>query len=89
MKEYRTRRNLLHKAQLGEFVAWALDNGYRAHPTSPKAVYEVARLELCDPSGSHPHVVIYERLSGDHLTLCGDGVRLVQRWMKSKVRAVA
>lgn len=78
------RRNLLHVAKLNDFVSWALANGYRQHPTPPKAGYEVARLELIHPAGNFPHIVIYRRLTGEHLTLCQDGANLVHRWMRAR-----
>lgn len=78
------RRDLLHASKLEEFVAWAIANGYRLHARPEKATYEVARLEKIDPSGNHPHIVIYRRTKGEHLTLCFAGVSLVRQWLNSK-----
>lgn len=88
-RAYSHRRDLLHASKLEDFVVWALANGYQHHATSPRACYEVARLSLYDPSGYQPHIVIYRRLTGQHLTLCEDGVRLVQRWIRSRDGAAA
>lgn len=88
-RAYSHRRDLLHASKLEDFVAWARANGYVHHQTSPNASYEVARLSPYDPGGYRPHIVIYRRLSGQHLTLCEDGVRLVQRWIRSRDGAAA
>lgn len=82
-RAYSARRSLLHSTKLDAFLAWATENGYRRHTTPPKASYEVARLERVDPAGNHPHIVIYRKLTGEHLTLCQDGAELVHRWMRA------
>lgn len=81
-KQYRTRRNLLHRTKLDAFVAWAQTHGYILHPRPAKAIWEVARLEEYTPSGNNPHIVFYTRLHGDHLTCDGEGVELVKRFLK-------
>ena len=82
-RAYSDRRSLLHASKLEVFVAWAMAHGYRHHTTPPKASFEVARLELIDVSGNHPHIVIHRKLTGQHLTLCQDGVELVHRWLRA------
>lgn len=82
-RAYSARRSLLHASKLDAFLDWATENGFRLHTTPPKASYEVARLSLYDPAGDNPHIVIYRKLSGEHLTLCQDGVELVHRWMRA------
>lgn len=77
-------RNLLHADHLTRFVEWARENGYIEHPTRASHGYEVARLELYDPAGNHPHIVIYSRLDSVHLTVFGEGVPLIERFLKEK-----
>ena len=81
-RAYSDRRSLLHASKLEAFVAWAMAHGYRHHTSPPKASFEVARLERIDPAGNHPHIIIYHKLTGQHLTLCQDGVDLVHRWLR-------
>ena len=74
-------RSLLHRHKLEEFVSWAQRQGYRSLPRRPAAIYEVARLEK---EGDKRHIVIYERLKGDHCTVTGEGLKLVEQWLKER-----
>lgn len=88
-RAYSHRRDLLHSSKLEDFLDWVTQHGYLMRDTPPKAVYEVARFYKYDPSGTDPDIVIYRRATGDHLTLCEDGVHLVQRWIRSRDGAEA
>lgn len=88
-RAYSHRRDLLHASSLDAFLGWVHTQGYLFRETPPKAAYEVARFHKYDPSGTNPDIVIYRRLKGDHLTLCEDGVRLVQRWIRFRDGAAA
>lgn len=74
------RRNLLHRSKLDEFVEWAVSNGYRREQTAASP-FEVARLTK---DGSSRPIIIYQRLSGDHLTTFAAGTELVNRWIKER-----
>lgn len=86
MKRYRTRRNLLLARHLDAFLSWALANGYISHPRPARADYEVARISKYDPAGDNPHVVIYRRIDAQHLTVEGEGVELVLKWLAERAR---
>jgi hypothetical protein len=75
----RRRRDLLHKTKLQEFLDWVRTQGYLVHDLTGKHPYEVARLEK---DGLLIH--IYRRERGDHLTLTGEGVSLVLRWLATR-----
>lgn len=83
------RRDLLHRNKLEAFRTWALANGYREYPVSPKSAWEVLRLEKIDPAGNCPHLVFYVRARGDHITTYGDGTALVQCWLALRNREAA
>ena len=76
------KRNLLHKDKLLDFVEWAQRQGYISHARPPAATYEVARLQLSTRQGNNPHIVIYRRDRGEHLTTTGAGTTLVEQYLK-------
>jgi hypothetical protein len=83
------------QAHLEPFKTWVVHQGYIIHPTPRKAIYEVLRLEEYNPNGNSPHLVFYQRTHDGkgldaknrgnvtHLTVPGDAVKLVHRFLNS------
>lgn len=81
----RSPTNLLHRDKLKDFKAWILDGkGYMLIPQTAHA-YEVLRIRKYCRSGDEPDIVFYQRmLPTQHVTLCPEGRKLVQRWIRSR-----
>lgn len=73
-----TRRNLLHRTKIEDFLTWVRDLDFAVFRNARP--YEVARL--IKPN-QNP-IIIYERDQGDHLTTFGEGTALVERWLKER-----
>lgn len=74
-------RALLHRSKFDEFLKWATEEaGYLTEHVPGAAMYERARLR--EKKGS-PLIIIHDRNRGDHLTVHGQGVALVIRWLRS------
>ncbi len=71
-------RSRLHHTKIEEFAVWAIAQGFQRLPT--KGDYEVLRLKK---DGRDP-VIMYKRLSTDHVSTFGYGSVLVNRWLAEK-----
>jgi hypothetical protein len=76
-------RRLLHRTRLDAFLEWCASKG---HSTDKKTRnFEVARVRV---DGWKNPVLIYDRHDGDHLTVFGNGERLVVQFCReSRVAA--
>lgn len=79
-----TSRDLLHKDKLEEFAAYCEGRGYIRHPTPPRAIYEVLRLEEHSPAGNNPHLVFYQRGGTDHITVPAEAILLVRAFIAAR-----
>lgn len=72
-------RELLHLKKLDEFAAWAARRGWTRG--EKKGCYEVLRLE----QEGKPPLVFYARdHAKEHATAHGEGLKLVQKWMRER-----
>ena len=69
-------RNLLHRTKLEQFADWCSSKGFTV--TRPKAEYQVLRVDF---GGKHP-AIVYDRHEGDHFTVFGPSMSLVNRFIK-------
>lgn len=81
-----TRRNFLHPNDLEGFVCFLEARGYLSEAIPENSAWEVARLRLCNPEGTHPPLIIYRKLRYQHLTVPMDALPLVREYLNQKHR---
>lgn len=70
-------RRVLHRTKLEAFLSWCSGKGHQVE--TKERGYEVARVRV---EGWRNPVLIYDRHDGDHLTIFGNGERLVTQFIR-------
>lgn len=74
-RRYYEDRSLLHYTKLNEFLTWVLTEEYEI--LTVKGKYEVFRLKK-----SNELIIGYKRNKTDHITVYGQGLTLVRKFLR-------
>ena len=79
------KQRVLKRQHVSFFCRWLNERyGWKLVPTPDHAEWESARLELDDPAGTHPPIIIYHRAKGDWVTVTGpEALALAQEFLSN------